>query len=106
MARIKKTNSELLAEKLYKKYLYKPKKKSKPKVKSKEKSLSPKQKYRLYLKTAHWKSKRLEVLIRDNYTCTYCGSNTKLEVHHSSYKNRGNEKLEYLTTLCIPCHRR
>lgn len=56
-----------------------------------------------------WQKKRLEILERDNYTCTQCGDNENtLHVHHSHYV-KGHKYWEYsessLTTLCEHCHK-
>ena len=50
-----------------------------------------------------------KVLERDNYTCQHCGAtDRKLEVHHKDGNGRGKEKpnndLSNLITLCKPCH--
>ena len=60
--------------------------------------------YMQYLLSNTWRNKRELVLIRDNYTCQKCSSNNKLAVHHKTYKNRYNEKLSDLITLCNTCH--
>lgn len=43
-------------------------------------------------------------LERDGRRCRLCNSKERLEVHHRTYKRRGNEKLDDLTTLCHRCH--
>jgi len=58
-----------------------------------------------YLNSAKWKSKRFDVLHRDNYTCQSCGS-IATEVHHLHYRNFGNEPLDELTSLCRECHQK
>jgi hypothetical protein len=60
------------------------------------------------LKNPKWQKKRLEVLDRDNYSCTVCGdTETELHVHHKKYKN-GKAPWEYeldnFSTLCKYCH--
>lgn len=51
---------------------------------------------------------REEVLKRDGYKCTICGSTEKLVVHHKDGKGRGhkspNNNLDNLTTRCRACH--
>lgn len=70
-----------------------------------------KDKYDAYMQSDEWKNVRLKVLERDNYRCRCCGRNsdqTTLSVHHSQYKDvlyREEEKLDYLITLCLYCHR-
>jgi hypothetical protein len=61
------------------------------------------------LKDPRWQKKRLEILSRDEWTCTSCGgSKTTLHVHHKYY-TYGNEPWEYdndvLITLCEHCHK-
>lgn len=63
--------------------------------------------YQRYLLSPAWKVLRTQVLQRDGYRCTSCGSRRRLEVHHLSYAhyNRtGGSSLEDCTTLCHPCH--
>ena len=46
-----------------------------------------------------------EILIRDNYTCTKCGSKNNLQIHHIIYhSNGGKDTMENLITLCKQCH--
>ena len=59
--------------------------------------------HREYLKSATWKDIREEVLKRDNYICQKCHKPGS-DVHHKTYKNWTNEKLEDLITLCRGCH--
>lgn len=55
-------------------------------------------------------SRRLEVLIRDNYTCQLCGRNEKdipLNVHHIlAEQKEGDASMDNLVTLCWFCHKR
>ena len=43
------------------------------------------------------------VLLRDDRMCVICSKTTKLCVHHID-KNRQNNTLENLATLCSSCH--
>jgi hypothetical protein len=61
------------------------------------------------LRSPKWQKKRLEILERDNFTCTDCGDNeSTLNVHHKIYFS-GKEPWEYenelLITLCENCHK-
>ena len=61
------------------------------------------------LKDPRWQRKRLEVMQRDGFECTWCGDKEKtLNVHHVRYR-RGKKPWEYdpddLTTLCEDCHK-
>lgn len=52
-----------------------------------------------------WFELRLETLARDNYRCTQCGSASNLHVHHvQSRREKGDDWLDNLTTLCWDCH--
>lgn len=57
-----------------------------------------------YLKSREWEKKRIKVLARENYLCEGCGENKAVEVHHRSYKHKGNEFLFELVALCKKCH--
>lgn len=60
------------------------------------------------LKDPRWKSKRLVILKRDNFTCQRCGDTKKsLHVHHFCYNRSYNPwdvADDALTTLCCDCH--
>jgi len=60
------------------------------------------------LRDPRWQKKRLEVMQRDEFSCSYCGSSNKtLNVHHTYYE-KGNAPWEYPTEslhcLCEGCH--
>ena len=55
-----------------------------------------------------WQKKRLEILQRDNFTCTLCSdTETELHIHHKEYIY-GNDVWDYensnFQTLCKYCH--
>lgn len=58
------------------------------------------------LSSENWKEVRQRILARDR-KCVKCGSILFLEVHHKTYKNKGNEleHLEDLILLCSECHK-
>ncbi len=58
-----------------------------------------------YLKSDAWQRKRYVVLRRDNWKCVYCGGRAT-QVHHKKYarKNIGKEPIEWLVSVCKPCH--
>ena len=58
-----------------------------------------------YLKSDAWSRKRYVVLRRDNWRCVYCGA-PATQVHHKRYakKNIGKEPIEWLVSICKPCH--
>jgi 5-methylcytosine-specific restriction endonuclease McrA len=59
----------------------------------------------VYLKSDAWKRKRYVVLKRDKWRCVYCGSRAN-QVHHTRYAkwNIGKEPIEWLVSVCKPCH--
>lgn len=63
-----------------------------------------KQQYQEYLKSEHWEKKKEDFFTNRKYRCLLCGSRMKLEVHHLTYKNLGNEKKIDLVYLCRFCH--
>ena len=60
--------------------------------------------YNKYIKSKKWKQFRLIALDFYNHECGCCGSRHELEVHHKTYKNLGNEKIEDVMLLCHTCH--
>ena len=56
---------------------------------------------------AWWKSLSAEILLRDNYTCGYCGQyGGKLEIDHKTPKSRGgSDSKDNLITACRHCNR-
>ena len=57
--------------------------------------------------TREWAMLKRQVHRRDRYRCRLCGSaGEQLHVHHCTYANYAEEKLEDLITLCGECHRR
>ena len=68
--------------------------------------ISRRDRYREYLKTDAWQRKRYVVFKRDNWTCQECGAKAT-EVHHLKYAKYqiGKEPIDWLVSLCSPCHR-
>lgn len=64
--------------------------------------------YKEFLKTPYWKIISEFQKYESDYCCVICGSKTNLNVHHTTYKNHGNEalNLEDLITVCRDCHRK
>lgn len=60
--------------------------------------------YAEYLKTDHWYFTRRLALERAGHRCQVCNAKSRLEVHHRTYENRGEEPPEDLIVLCDPCH--
>lgn len=60
--------------------------------------------YAKYLEGPVWKKIRAAALKRDKHKCRACGDRARV-VHHIRYpKNLGEEKMEWLYSLCAPCH--
>jgi len=62
--------------------------------------------YSKLLLDPRWQRKRLDILKRDDFTCTLCtDSRTTLHVHHKAYKgNPWDIPDDQLRTLCHHCH--
>ena len=61
------------------------------------------ERYRRYLQSDAWKTKRKAVLQAAGFRCRRCGA-PATEVHHETYKRIYNERLSDLTALCSKCH--
>ena len=62
--------------------------------------------YNEYLQTEYWKKLRLQILERALYKCELCYSSNKLNVHHKTYEQKGEELLTDLICLCNRCHKK
>lgn len=67
--------------------------------------------WRKWYKTARWQALRMQVLLRDLFTCQRCGrieGDTSQLVADHREPHRGDEALFWdilnLWTLCVPCH--
>lgn len=61
--------------------------------------------YAEYLKTDHWHFTRRLAIQRAGGRCCVCNDHDgRLEVHHNTYENRGEERPEDLVVLCDACH--
>jgi hypothetical protein len=58
------------------------------------------------LRDPRWQRKRLEIMQRDNFTCTQCGdTKSTLNIHHWEYSGDPWEAGdENLSTVCEKCH--
>jgi 5-methylcytosine-specific restriction endonuclease McrA len=55
--------------------------------------------------TKEWAILKKQVHRRDGYRCRLCGrDDVELHVHHCTYENYAQERLEDLITLCAVCH--
>ena len=59
------------------------------------------------LKDPRWQRKRLEILNRDNFSCSECeDASTQLQIHHKKYYGEPWEADNSdLITLCEHCHK-
>jgi hypothetical protein len=62
--------------------------------------------YGVYLRSRHWRWIRAVALDYYGGTCTLCGTEDEVQVHHRTYDRRGRETLADLTVLCDDCHAR
>ena len=60
--------------------------------------------YLRYLDSPEWRKKREEVFLFHGRFCCKCKTNNRLQIHHLTYVNLFNEKMEDLMVLCKPCH--
>lgn len=62
--------------------------------------------YSQFLRTPYWKVISEIVRRKADYKCILCSSSEKLNVHHRTYDNHGDElhNLEDLILLCGKCH--
>jgi hypothetical protein len=64
------------------------------------------EKYREYLSSPTWRSRRQAVLDRENGLCQGCRAAEAVEVHHLTYAHVKAELLFELVALCRSCHER
>lgn len=62
--------------------------------------------YGEYLRTQHWNAVRLAALRRARWRCQVCNVSGRLDVHHRTYENRGDEQASDVIALCRSCHAR
>jgi len=70
--------------------------------------------YSKLLQDERWKEKRRKIISRDRCRCTWCGSDSNLQVHHKYYEKFPNNDFvdpwdypdESLVTLCEKCHKK
>lgn len=67
--------------------------------------------YSSYLQSSKWKNTKKKLFksklvkrVDSIAVCSVCESSNKLNVHHRTYKNLGNEKMRDLVVLCELCH--
>lgn len=60
-----------------------------------------------HLQSPEWRETRMRVLVRASGRCERCNAlvpSDKLQVHHKTYDNLGDEPLDDLLALCVICH--
>lgn len=62
--------------------------------------------YTQYLQTDHWQNLRKQMHEWADGRCQICNREGRLNVHHRTYKRRGQERLADLLLLCEDCHER
>lgn len=60
--------------------------------------------YKQYLASREWRVKRKEFKKLKGGICERCAARPIENVHHLTYENIGNEDLNDLMGVCIPCH--
>lgn len=68
---------------------------------------SSRNEYLNYLQSKEWQEVRKRVFTERGRKCERCGKdleNKIADVHHKTYENLFNEKMEDLEVLCRPCH--
>ena len=61
--------------------------------------------YKRYLKSNAWAIRKNAYYKRHDRQCAACGSWKKIQLHHVSYDNLGNEPDQDLVPLCFKDHR-
>ena len=60
--------------------------------------------YQEFLSSPFWLEKKEWILDCLGNECQKCSSKEKLQVHHKSYLNVGNEGIKDVIVLCKKCH--
>ena len=60
--------------------------------------------YKEYLKSPEWAAQRTKALLLAESRCQVCYSDSRLQVHHRTYRNLGDEEPSDLIVLCRYCH--
>ena len=61
-------------------------------------------KYNEYMASEQWAEKRKEAFKHHGSFCHLCKTRKRLQIHHLSYKNLGDEPMKDLVPLCKTCH--
>jgi len=60
--------------------------------------------YRDYLASGHWQDIRKYALEHAKHRCQVCNVGGRVDVHHRTYENRGDERFSDVIVLCRDCH--
>lgn len=62
--------------------------------------------YEDYLQTSHWKALREQAMKKSGDRCQICNQSCFLQVHHRTYKHRGDamKEIDDLIVCCRDCH--
>ena len=76
--------------------------------KNKVLTLAARMPYMQFLNTPYWFAVRNRMLRLREYKCEVCSSTNYLQIHHTSYANRGKEIIYIgdLQVLCESCHKK
>lgn len=76
----------------------------KPRRRKAKPAKTRKQKYRAYLNSPEWKTRRLLLINERGSQCDNCGKVGPVQVHHLNYERLGRELPFDLQLLCRGCH--
>ena len=60
--------------------------------------------YEKYIASPQWQDKRRQAFALYGRKCKHCGAKKELQVHHKTYANLFNERMEDLEIACKKCH--
>jgi hypothetical protein len=60
--------------------------------------------YKIYIRSLDWQKKREKAFEILGRKCAICEKESNLEVHHKSYENLYEERINDVVILCIVCH--
>jgi len=64
------------------------------------------ERYNEYLQSREWRERRAGALKRAGAKCQLCPATSRLQVHHTRYRNVGEERIYELRVLCGGCHKK
>lgn len=104
---LNKKNKDACRDSIYNEIeLHKAKTQTSRQLEYENKQLEFQKKYNYVMQSEDWRQIRKLALERDNYLCQGCRLKKAAEVHHTTYKNLGDELLFQLVSLCVNCHQK